>query len=91
MVFEKNEYGKIDLELTIYLPQTQTKSDDGPLKFIICIFCRREMLDYSKFCLHCGRKQVGAERELKKCTTCSESLPDVAIYCKNCGSSQPKS
>jgi len=87
---KKNEYGKIDLELSIYLPQTQTKSDDGPLKFIFCIFCRKEIPDYSKFCLHCGRKQEGAGREIKKCTTCSESLPDVAIYCKNCGSSQPK-
>ena len=43
-----------------------------------CIYCKNEILPSSKFCMSCGRK-------VTKCSNCDYILPDIAIYCPNCG------
>ncbi|HET8794501.1 MAG TPA: zinc ribbon domain-containing protein, partial [Nitrososphaeraceae archaeon] len=79
--WSKKEVGILNLILTIYFPKEapkQQKQESISIKFMFCIFCRREIPDYSKFCCHCGAKQEGGGREVKTCTVDNESLPQNA-------------
>jgi hypothetical protein len=93
--WSKKEVGKLNLVFTIYFPKEeapkQQKQESMSIKFMFCIFCRREIPDYSKFCCHCGAKQEGGGREVKTCTVDNESLPQNARFCRKCGTAQPQS
>lgn len=90
-LWSKKQTGKLSLVFTIYFPKEEApkKQESVSIKFMFCIFCRREIPDFSKFCCHCGAKQEGGGREIKTCTVDNESLPQNARYCRKCGSAQP--
>jgi len=90
-LWSKKQTGKLSLVFTIYFPKEEApkKQESVSIKFMFCIFCRREIPDFSKFCCHCGAKQEGGGREIKTCTVDQESLPQNARYCRKCGSAQP--
>src|SRR5687768_6432498 len=90
--WSKKEVGILNFVFTIYFPKEeppkQQKQESISIKFMFCIFCRREIPDYSKFCCHCGAKQEGGGREVKTCTVDNESLPQNARFCRKCGTAQ---
>ena len=93
--WSKKDVGNLNLVLTIYFPKEelpkQQKQESISIKFMFCIFCRREIPDYSKFCCHCGAKQEGGGRAVKTCAVDNESLPQNARFCRKCGTAQPQS
>jgi hypothetical protein len=91
-LWSKKQAGKLSLVFTIYFPKEEApkqQQESVSIKFMFCIFCRREIPDFSKFCCHCGAKQEGGGREIKTCTVDNESLPQNARFCRKCGSAQP--
>jgi hypothetical protein len=92
-LWSKKQAGKLSLVFTIYFPKEEApkkqQQESASIKFMFCIFCRREIPDFSKFCCHCGAKQEGGGREIKTCTVDNESLPQNARFCRKCGSAQP--
>jgi hypothetical protein len=90
--WSKKQAGKLSLIFTIDFPKEEApkqQTESVSIKFMFCIFCRREIPDFSKFCCHCGAKQEGGGREIKTCTVDNESLPQNARFCRKCGSAQP--
>ena len=90
--WSKKEVGILNLVFTIYFPKEEApkqQKQEVSLKFMFCIFCRKEIPDFSKFCCHCGAKQEGGGREVKTCTVDNESLPQNARFCRKCGTAQP--
>ena len=90
--WSKSDAGKLNLVFTIYFPKEEPpkqKQESVSIKFMFCIFCRKEIPDYSKFCCHCGAKQERGGRDIKTCSVDNESLPQNARFCRKCGTAQP--
>lgn len=87
----KKPSGILNMTLTFFLPEKVVETKQSKIEnYMFCIFCRKEIPDVSKYCLHCGVKQEGGGRDIKSCVTCNISLPSNARFCRSCGSTQPK-
>ncbi|MBQ5636499.1 MAG: zinc ribbon domain-containing protein [Selenomonadales bacterium] len=59
----------------------------------VCVACGAKIPVDSKYCLHCGRKQDGMEKEVHEtvpthngtCPWCGGTIPAEAEYCIHCG------